>query len=176
MKQRDRAWLYMLQTIINRSGLGYKVFLGSKPLSTRSAIADLGRYRDTLDSSHDGDRIAVRLRSLFLRNEEKVSIKTRRHPVVRDMKKIRSIRVVFLIPVFVFFLLVSVLMAEEPTKIPGQAAGEVPEEEAGDAAVQIVYVDRPETEEAEAFHIRTLASVVGRFRSVPFSLCLSFDF
>nr|XP_010911877.1 subtilisin-like protease SBT3.9 [Elaeis guineensis]XP_010911878.1 subtilisin-like protease SBT3.9 [Elaeis guineensis] len=77
------------------------------------------------------------------------------------MKKTPSIRIVFLLPAFVFFLLVSVLMAEEPTKIPDQAAGEVPEEEGGDAAVHIVYVDRPETEEAEAFHIRTLASVVG---------------
>jgi hypothetical protein len=31
-----------------------------------------------------------------------------------------------------------------------------------DSAVQIVYVERPENEEAEAFHIRTLASVLGR--------------
>ncbi|XP_008795572.2 subtilisin-like protease SBT3.17 [Phoenix dactylifera] len=53
-------------------------------------------------------------------------------------------------------------MAEEPTKTPGQPAGEVAEEEeGGDAAVHIVYVDRPENEEAEAFHIRTLAPVVG---------------
>ncbi|XP_010910392.1 subtilisin-like protease SBT3.17 [Elaeis guineensis] len=44
-------------------------------------------------------------------------------------------------------------MADEPTKAPGQPAG--------DATVHIVYVDRPESEEAEAFHVRTLAPVVG---------------
>ncbi|KAF6139434.1 hypothetical protein GIB67_026276 [Kingdonia uniflora] len=32
---------------------------------------------------------------------------------------------------------------------------------ATDAAVHIVYVDKPEGDEPEAFHIRTLASVLG---------------
>ena len=73
------------------------------------------------------------------------------------MNKTPSIRVT----VIVLFVLVSVSMADEPTKAPGQPAG--------DATVHIVYVDRPESEEAEAFHIRTLAPVVGRSRSVPLS-------
>ena len=40
--------------------------------------------------------------------------------------------------------------------------GEKSAGDGGSAAVHIVYVDRPEGEEPEAFHIRTLASVVGR--------------
>ena len=48
------------------------------------------------------------------------------------------------------FLLVDCSMAEEIQK-----SGD------GEAAVHIVYVDRPEGEEAEAFHIKVLSSVVG---------------
>lgn len=70
--------------------------------------------------------------------------------------EVLSMRISF---VFVFVLIsaISFLMAEESTKSAGvfvPGSGE-------DGAVHIVYVDRPEGEDPEAFHIRTLASVVG---------------
>jgi hypothetical protein len=34
------------------------------------------------------------------------------------------------------------------------------------ASVQIVYTERPQDEEPEAYHIRTLASVLGRYCTV----------
>ncbi|KAK8970966.1 hypothetical protein KSP40_PGU022455 [Platanthera guangdongensis] len=63
-----------------------------------------------------------------------------------------------LVTVFLLFISsISVLMAEESNK----AAGDSVPDSSADAAVHIVYVDRPQGEEPEAFHIRTLASVVG---------------
>ncbi|XP_020596198.1 subtilisin-like protease SBT3.4 [Phalaenopsis equestris] len=62
-------------------------------------------------------------------------------------------RVSFLISVFVLLSTISFLMAE-PVGVSVPGSGE-------DGAVHIVYVDRPVEEEPEAFHIRTLASVVG---------------
>merc|ERR1712183_26642 len=43
-----------------------------------------------------------------------------------------------------------------------------------DSAVQIVYVERPENEEAEAFHIRTLASVLGSEEAAKEALIYSY--
>ncbi|KAK8921067.1 hypothetical protein KSP39_PZI019905 [Platanthera zijinensis] len=63
-----------------------------------------------------------------------------------------------LVTVFLLFISsISVLMAEESNK----AAGDSVPDSGADAAVHIVYVDRPQEEEPEAFHIRTLASVLG---------------
>ncbi|KAL0922791.1 hypothetical protein M5K25_006809 [Dendrobium thyrsiflorum] len=66
-------------------------------------------------------------------------------------------RVLFLVSVFLLIAPISVLMAEESNK---SAGGSIPGS-GEDGAVHIVYVDRPGEEEPEAFHIRTLASVVG---------------
>ena len=59
--------------------------------------------------------------------------------------------------VLVLFSTVSIVspMAEAATKLQ-----EEPQKE--EAAVNIVYVAKPEGEEPEAFHIRTLAAVLGR--------------
>jgi hypothetical protein len=54
------------------------------------------------------------------------------------------------------FLAATAAMASEPEQSAPAGA------EAQDAAVHIVYVDRPEGAEAEEFHIRTLAHVLGR--------------
>ncbi|PKU72708.1 hypothetical protein MA16_Dca007428 [Dendrobium catenatum] len=60
-------------------------------------------------------------------------------------------------------------MAEESNK---SAGGSIPGS-GEDAAVHIVYVDRPGEEEPEAFHIRTLASVVGGDQADALSYSLS---
>jgi hypothetical protein len=49
--------------------------------------------------------------------------------------------------------LAQIAMAAEPEQTPA----------AQEAAVHIVYVDRPEGADAEEFHIRTLAPVLGRY-------------
>lgn len=54
---------------------------------------------------------------------------------------------------FLFLLFISIIAMAEAK--PDHTSS-------SDSAVQIVYVERPENEEAEAFHIRTLASVLGR--------------
>ncbi|URE16129.1 Pi starvation-induced protein [Musa troglodytarum] len=66
---------------------------------------------------------------------------------------------------FVLFSTVSILspMAEAATK-----PQEAPQEEA--ATVNIVYVEKPEGEEPEAFHIRTLAAVLGSEEAAKDSL------
>ena len=52
-------------------------------------------------------------------------------------------------------------MAERvPEKKPDQSSSE------SESAVHIVYVERPQDMEPEAFHIQTLASVLGRFFSL----------
>ncbi|RWW29672.1 hypothetical protein GW17_00005794 [Ensete ventricosum] len=63
----------------------------------------------------------------------------------------------------VLFYTISILspMAEAATKLQ-----EAPQEE--EAAVNIVFVEKPEGEEPEAFHIRTLVAVLGR--SIPIRL------
>ena len=48
--------------------------------------------------------------------------------------------------------LAEIAMAAEPEQVPA----------AQEAAVHIVYVDRPEGADAEEFHTRTLAPVLGR--------------
>lgn len=48
-----------------------------------------------------------------------------------------------------------IAMAAEPEQAPA----------AQEAAVHIVYVDRPEDADPEEFHIRTLAPVLGRYRT-----------
>jgi hypothetical protein len=62
--------------------------------------------------------------------------------------------------------LVQIAMAAEPEQTPA----------AQEAAVHIVYVDRPEGADAEEFHIRTLAPVLGRYRIcvrvAPICACL----
>ncbi|WOL17856.1 subtilisin-like protease SBT3.17 [Canna indica] len=56
-----------------------------------------------------------------------------------------------IIPLIAFFFFSYLSMAEETTKL----------QEPEQAAVQIVYVEWPDNEDPEAFHIRTLASVLG---------------
>lgn len=51
--------------------------------------------------------------------------------------------------------LAQIAMAAEPEQVPA----------AQEAAVHIVYVDRPEEADPEEFHIRTLAPVLGRYRT-----------
>jgi hypothetical protein len=63
--------------------------------------------------------------------------------------------------------LVQIAMAAEPEQTTAAAQ---------EAAVHIVYVDRPEGADAEEFHIRTLAPVLGRYRIcgrlAPICACL----
>jgi hypothetical protein len=67
--------------------------------------------------------------------------------------------------VFSFLLLISLAMAEStPTAKPLDSSS------SSLATVQIVYTERPQDEEPEAFHIRTLTAVLGRSTS---SLSLS---
>ncbi|XP_065049223.1 subtilisin-like protease SBT3.17 [Musa acuminata AAA Group] len=67
--------------------------------------------------------------------------------------------------VLVLFCTVSIVspMAEAATKLQ-----EAPQKE--EAAVNIVYVAKPEGEEPEAFHIRTLAAVLGSEEAAKDSL------
>ncbi|CAL9197780.1 unnamed protein product [Musa hybrid cultivar] len=67
--------------------------------------------------------------------------------------------------VLVLFSTVSIVspMAEAATKVQ-----EAPQKE--EAAVNIVYVAKPEGEEPEAFHIRTLAAVLGSEEAAEDSL------
>lgn len=56
-------------------------------------------------------------------------------------------------------------MAERvPEKKPDQSSSSSSSE--SESAVHIVYVERPQDMEPEAFHIQTLASVLGRFFSL----------
>ena len=62
-----------------------------------------------------------------------------------------------------------IAMAEESSPKPTTAASSSPPE----TAVHIVYTEQPQNnEEPEAYHIRTLASVLGRFLSCSLSFCL----
>uniref|UniRef100_A0A1D1XUI7 Subtilisin-like protease n=1 Tax=Anthurium amnicola TaxID=1678845 RepID=A0A1D1XUI7_9ARAE len=60
----------------------------------------------------------------------------------------------------------SVAMAET-----GEGAASVPKE---DAAVHIVYTERPEDDEPEAYHVRTLASVLGSEEAAKEALIYSY--
>lgn len=48
-------------------------------------------------------------------------------------------------------------------------AESTPTQSSSAAAVHIVYTEKPQDEEPEAYHIRTLASVLGRFLSLYIS-------
>jgi hypothetical protein len=62
--------------------------------------------------------------------------------------------------IFSFLLLISLAMAA-PTAKPLDSSS------SQSATVQIVYTERPQDEEPEAYHIRTLTAVLGRSYSPP---------
>jgi hypothetical protein len=63
-------------------------------------------------------------------------------------------------PLLIFLFLAATVAAPDMACEPEQSAPAAAA--AQDAAVYIVYVARPEGAEAEEFHIRTLAPVLGR--------------
>ena len=66
--------------------------------------------------------------------------------------------------IFSFLLLISLAMADSaPTAKPLDSSS------SQSATVQIVYTERPQDEEPEAYHIRTLTAVLGRSSSPPLS-------
>lgn len=70
------------------------------------------------------------------------------------------------IPIFSAFLQIFFILAisskSSPSSLMAEGAGKSTAGDVESAAVHIVYVDRPEGEDPEAFHIRTLAPIVGR--------------
>jgi hypothetical protein len=71
----------------------------------------------------------------------------------RHLLRNPSLLILILLAAAAAFPLAQIAMATEPEQTPA----------AQDAAVHIVYVDRPEGADAEEFHIRTLAPVLGRY-------------
>ena len=71
----------------------------------------------------------------------------------RHLSNSNSLLVLFFLAAASASSLVEIAMAAEPEQAPPAAAQE--------AAVHIVYVDRPEDADPEEFHIRTLAPVLG---------------
>ncbi|XP_051207915.1 subtilisin-like protease SBT3.17 [Lolium perenne] len=69
----------------------------------------------------------------------------------RHLLRNPSLLILILLAAAAAFPLAQIAMATEPEQTPA----------AQDAAVHIVYVDRPEGADAEEFHIRTLAPVLG---------------
>ncbi|KAF5455901.1 hypothetical protein F2P56_025430 [Juglans regia] len=67
-------------------------------------------------------------------------------------------------------LLISVAMAESaPTTKPGDSSPS-----SSSASVQIVYTERPQGEDPEAFHIRTLTAVLGSEEAAKEALLYSY--
>jgi hypothetical protein len=59
------------------------------------------------------------------------------------------------LPILLFLAATAAMACEPEQSTPAGAAAQ-------DATVHIVYIDRPEGADAEEFHIRTLAHVLGR--------------
>ncbi|XP_062164112.1 subtilisin-like protease SBT3.11 [Alnus glutinosa] len=71
--------------------------------------------------------------------------------------------------IFSFLLLISLAMAESTP-----AAKPLDSSSSSSATVQIVYTERPQDEEPEAFHIRTLTAVLGSDKAAREALVYSY--
>lgn len=79
-----------------------------------------------------------------------------------------GVGVFVLLSVALLVATIEAMSGTEPAK-EAKAGGEGTGAKAGEAAVHIVYMENPKEEEAEAYHVRTLTTVLGRSLSLSHS-------